>query len=138
MVDDTPGGAASRAGLFASLKGLFGTSLALAQNRLQLLGVELAEERLRLLSLLAWGAIAVLCLGAGLIFLAVFLTVLLWDSHRLLALGIFSALFLSGGIVALVTTMSFAKAGSTLFKASLAELAKDREALAPGQAPTRT
>ncbi len=134
MAEGTPG-EASRAGLFASLKGLFGTSLALAQNRLQLLGVELAEERLRLLSLLTWGAIALICLAAGLVFLAVFLTVLLWDSHRLLALGVFSALFLGAGVATLLMAMSFARAGSTLFKASLAELARDREALAQGDAP---
>ena len=137
MIDDRPGGAASRAGLFASLKGLFGTSLTLVQNRLQLLGVELAEERVRLLSLVTYGAIALICFSAGLVFLAVFLTVLLWDSNRLLALGIFSALFLGGGIVALMMAMNLAKAGSTLFKASLAELAKDRDALAAGESPTR-
>ena len=134
MGEDTPGGTASRAGLFASLKGLFGTSLALAQNRLQLLGVELAEERGRLLSLLTYGAIALICLSAGLVFLAVFLTVLLWDSHRLLALGVFSALFLGAGIATLLVAVNFARAGSTLFKASLAELARDREALAQGGA----
>ncbi|MBK7014489.1 MAG: phage holin family protein [Sulfuritalea sp.] len=134
MTDGTPGGEASRAGLFASLKGLFGTSLALVQNRLQLLGVELAEERLRLLSLATYGAIALICLGAGLVFLAVFLTVLLWDSHRLLALGVFSALFLGAGIATLLVAMNHARAGSTLFKASLAELARDREALAQGGA----
>ncbi|MBP6636796.1 MAG: phage holin family protein [Sulfuritalea sp.] len=134
MTDGTPGGEASRAGLFASLKGLFGTSLALAQNRLQLLGVELAEERGRLLSLLTYGAIALICLSAGLVFLAVFLTVLLWDSHRLLALGVFSALFLGAGIATLLVAVNFARAGSTLFKASLAELARDREALAQGGA----
>ena len=133
MTDGTPGGEASRAGLFASLKGLFGTSLALVQNRLQLLGVELAEERLRLLSLATYGAIALICLGAGLVFLAVFLTVLLWDSHRLLALGVFSALFLGAGIATLLVAMNHARAGSTLFKASLAELARDREALAQGE-----
>ena len=134
MTDGTPGGEASRAGLFASLKGLFGTSLALVQNRLQLLGVELAEERGRLLSLLTFGAIALICLSAGLVFLAVFLTVLLWDSHRLLALGVFSALFLGAGIATLLVAVNFARAGSTLFKASLAELARDREALAQGGA----
>ena len=129
MTDGTPGGEASRAGLFASLKGLFGTSLALVQNRLQLLGVELAEERLRLLSLVTYGAAAFICLSAGLVFLAIFLTVLFWESHRLLALGVFSALFLGAGIATLLMAMSYAKAGSTLFKGSLAELAKDREAL---------
>ena len=132
MSEGTPGGEASRAGLFASLKGLFGTSLALVQNRLQLLGVELAEERLRLLSLVTYGAIALISLSAGLVFLAAFLTVLLWDSHRLLALGVFSALFLGAGIATLLMTMSYARAGSTLFKASLAELGRDREAVARG------
>lgn len=133
MTEGAPGGEASRAGLFASLKGLFGTSLALVQNRLQLLGVELAEERGRLLSLLTYGAIAIICLGAGLVFLAVFLTVLLWDSHRLLALGVFSALFLGAGVATLLVAMNHARAGSTLFKASLAELARDRDALTQGE-----
>jgi uncharacterized membrane protein YqjE len=133
MAEGTPGGEAYRAGLFASLKGLFGTSLALVQNRLQLLGVELAEERLRLLSLVTYGAVAFICLSAGLVFLAVFLTVLFWESHRLLALGVFSALFLGAGIATLLMALSYARAGSTLFKASLAELAKDSEALAQGE-----
>lgn len=119
-----------RAGLFASLKGLLGTSVALLQNRLQLLGVELAEERLRLLSLLAYGAIALLCLGAGMVFLAVFFTVMFWDSNRLLVLGIFSAVFLTAGGLALMLAMARAKAGSNLFAASLAELRRDADTLA--------
>lgn len=129
MADDARGSEASRAGLFASLKGLVGTTVALLQNRLQLLGVELAEERLRLLSLVTYGAITLICLSAGLVFLAVFLTVLFWDSHRLLALGIFSALFLATGGVTLALAMRYAKAGSNLFAASLAELHKDRDVL---------
>lgn len=133
MVDDARGSEASRAGLFASLKGLVGTTVALLQNRLQLLGVELAEERLRLLSLVTYGAIALICLSAGLVFLAVFLTVLWWDSHRLLALGVFSALFLAAGCVSLFVAMGHARVGSNLFAASLAELRKDRDGLAPGE-----
>lgn len=137
MIDGAPGGDTARSGLFASLKGLFGTTLGLLQNRLQLLGVELAEERLRLLSLLTWGAVALVSLSAGLVFLAVFLTVLLWDSNRLLALGVFSALFLGGGIVALLMTLRLARAGSTLFTASLAELQKDRATLAADGTPAK-
>lgn len=132
MADDARDSEASRAGLFASLKGLVGTTVALLQNRLQLLGVELAEERLRLLSLVTYGAIALICLSAGLVFLAVFLTVLFWDSHRLLALGIFSAMFLAAGGVALAVAMRHARAGSNLFAASLAELRKDRDVLTSG------
>jgi len=121
-------------GLFASTKGLLGTGVALIHNRLELLGVEFAEERVRLVSLLAYGAAAFLCLAAGLIFLAIFLTVLLWESNRLLALGVFSALFLGAGIASLSLTMSLAHSGSKLFSASLAELRKDRDALARSDA----
>ncbi|MCX7148345.1 MAG: phage holin family protein [Rhodocyclales bacterium] len=117
-------------GLFASTKGLLGTGVTLLHNRLELLGVELAEERVRLVSLLAYGGAAFLCIAAGLIFLAIFLTVLLWESNRLLALGVFSALFLGAGIASLMLAMSLARSGSKLFSASLAELRQDREALA--------
>lgn len=121
-------------GLFASTKGLLGTGITLLRNRLELLGVELAEERVRLLSLLAYGGAAFLCIAAGLIFLAIFLTVLLWENNRLLALGVFSALFLGAGIASLTLAMSLARSGSKLFSASLAELRSDREALTPGDA----
>ncbi len=121
--------------LFASAKGLLGTGVTLLHNRLELLGVELAEERVRLLSLLAYGGAACLSLAAGLVFLAVFLTVLMWDSNRLLALGVFSALFLAAGIASLMLTMSLARSGSKLFSASLAELRKDSDTLAASDTP---
>ena len=120
-----------RRGLFASTRNLLATGVTLLHNRIELLGVELAEERVRLVSLLAYGGAAFLCIAAGLIFLAIFLTVLLWESNRLLALGVFSALFLGAGITSLTLAMSLARSGSKLFSASLAELRKDNEALAP-------
>ena len=129
---DAAGRAPDQRGLFASTKGLLGSGITLLHNRLQLLGVELAEERVRLVSLLAYGAAAILCIVAGLVFLAIFITVLLWDSHRLLALGVFSALFLGAGIASLGLAKNLARSGSKLFSASLAELRKDRDALATG------
>lgn len=121
---------ASRAGLYASLKGLLGSGTALLKNRLELLGVELAEERGRLLALLLWGAVAFAGLAAGLAFLAVLITVLLWENNRLLALGVFSALFLGAGFYALSMVSRLARSGSKLFAASLAELERDGAALA--------
>lgn len=119
-------------GLFASTRGLLGTGVTLLHNRLELLGVELAEERVRLVSMLAYGGAAFLCLAAGLIFLAIFLTVLLWENNRLMALGVFSALFLGASIASAALAMSLARSGSKLFSASLAELRSDRDALASG------
>jgi uncharacterized membrane protein YqjE len=123
------GKARDQQGLFASTRGLLGTGVTLLHNRLQLLGVELAEERVRLVSMLAYGGAAFLCIAAGLVFLAMFLTVLMWESNRLLALGVFSAVFLGAGIASVALTMSLARGGSKLFSASLAELRKDRDAL---------
>lgn len=126
---DGAGKVPDQRGLFASAKGLVGTGVTLIHNRLELLGVELAEERVRLISMLAYGGAAFLCIAAGLIFLSIFLTVLLWDGNRLLALGIFSALFLGAGIASLTLAMNLGRSGSKLFSASLAELRKDRDAL---------
>jgi uncharacterized membrane protein YqjE len=128
-MEDAAGKAPGQRGLFASTKGLLGTGITLLHNRLELLGVELAEERVRLMSMLAYGGAAFLCIAAGLIFFAIFLTVLLWDHSRLLALGVFSALFLGAGIASLTLVMSLSRSGSKLFSASLAELHRDREAL---------
>lgn len=124
---NTPG--EPRSGLIASVRGLAATTVALASNRLSLLGVELAEEQARLLSLLLYGMAAVLSLGAGLIFFAVLITVLLWDNNRLLALGVFSALFIGAGTVCGLVARTLAQRQSRLFEASLAELSKDHSAL---------
>jgi uncharacterized membrane protein YqjE len=118
----------SRGGLFASLRGLAATGLALLQNRLELLVVEIQEEKARTVGLIVYSIGAVLLLGAGAMFLAVFITVLLWDSNRLLALGIFTTLFLGGGLICLLAAQRLARTPSGLFASSLAELAQDRAA----------
>ena len=118
-----------RPGLYASLKGLLSTSLTLLQIRLQLLGAELEEERQRLLALLLWGGMALIALGAGLVFGVIFIIVLLWDTHRLLALGAATLGFVGLGAFALGMAYRLGRAPSGLFAASLAELSADRAAL---------
>jgi len=117
---------ASRAGLFSSLRSLLATAVGLLHTRLELLATELHEEKIRLLSLVAYGLAAVLLLSFGAVFLVVFLTVLFWDSNRLLVLGLGTFLLLGGGLLALTAALRLARAGSRLFSASLAELRKDR------------
>jgi uncharacterized membrane protein YqjE len=124
MTDSAP-----RGGLASSLRSLVGSTLGLLRTRLDLLSVELQEEKLRLFSMFIYGAVAIMLLSVGVVFLAVFVTVLLWDSHRLLALGIFSAIFLLGGTIALVMLAMLTRTRSKLFAASLAELAEDSAAL---------
>jgi uncharacterized membrane protein YqjE len=120
---------APRAGLFASLRGLLATAVGLVHTRLELLATEFQEEKIRLLSAVAYGAAAVLLLSIGAVFLAVFLTVLFWDSNRLLVLGIGTFFLLGGGVLALMMAVRLAQSGSRLFSASLAELRRDRAGL---------
>ena len=115
-------------GLFDSIKRLAATGLAIAQTRLELLSTELAEEKERLLSLLALGVAALFFAGLGIIFVALFLTVAFWQS-RLLVLGLFAVIFLASGIFALSVVIKMSRAQSRLFSASLSELSKDREHL---------
>lgn len=117
------------AGLYASLRGFAATSVALLRTRFELLKVEAQEEVSRLAGLLLWGIAAVLLGVTGLVFLAVFLTVLLWDSQRLLTLGVFAALFLGAAAVAIGIALRLARQGSQLFAASLAELRRDESVL---------
>ena len=118
-------------GLLSSLRSLIATGVAILRTRLELLSTEVREETARLLGLAAYGVAGLLLLLTGLIFLAVFFTVLLWDSHRLLALGLAATVFLAGGIGSMAVAMRLARAGSRLFAASLAELTEDRAALEP-------
>ena len=120
-----PGSLGSR--LRSSIAGALG----LLQTRLELLATEFQEEKLRLGGLLGYAAAAFFFLGFGAVLLALFLTVLLWDSHRLLALGIFTALFLAIGIIAALAAARIGRQGSRLFAASIAELAQDREMIRP-------
>lgn len=124
------------AGLLASLRGLLLTLLTLLRTRGELLVVELEEEKSRIFETLLLGATAFFFISFGLVMLAIFLTVLLWESNRLLLIGIFTALFLGIGIAALTGLRHALRqgAGTRLFSASLRELASDEDALRTAKA----
>jgi uncharacterized membrane protein YqjE len=123
------GEAPQRGGLLASLRVLLATLIETLHTRLELLGVELEEEKLRLIRLLGYCAAAFFLLGAGTVFFAIFVAVAIWDDHRLLVMGIFTAVFLGGGLAALYFAAQTVRATSRLFAASLAELARDHREL---------
>lgn len=116
-------------GMFRSLRGLISTGIALIETRLELLTTELKEEKTRVVSLLIYALAALILLSVGVVFLAVLFTALLWESNRLLALGVFATLFLAGGVFALAMAVRLVKQQTRLFAATLAELKGDRAAL---------
>ncbi len=113
----------------SSLRGLASTVLELVQIRLELFSIEAQEEVLRVGALLVYGAVAVAFLSLGVVLLALLITVALWDTHRLLALGIFTGLFLVTGGVAAWLARERVRSGTYLFSASVEELRQDREGL---------
>jgi len=109
------------------VKALAMTLLAIAHTRLELLSVDLEEEWVRLSSILIWTFAALFFAGLGLIFAILFLVLLLWDTHRLLALGIPAILFLLVAALSWLVVRGKYRSKPRLLAASLAELAKDRE-----------
>lgn len=122
-------GSRSTSGLFGSLKALLSTAAAVLQTRLELLANELQEKKLRIVQLGLLAIAAVFFLAFAVLLLTMFVIVAYWDSHRLLAVGGFAALYLFLGIVLAGVAAKRASARSRLFEASLRELARDRERL---------
>ena len=113
----------------ARVRGLLADVFELAQIRLELFTVEARQELSRLTGMAVLAALAVVFVSFGLIFLAVFLTVLLWDTQRLLALGIFTAVFLGGGAVMALLAWQRARQSARMFAATRDELRRDQERL---------
>ncbi|MDI6747542.1 MAG: phage holin family protein [Rhodocyclaceae bacterium] len=120
-------------GLLASLRGFATTAASLLRTRLELLRLEAHEEAGRLMHLYLWGFVAALCAAVGVVFFAIFFTVLFWENHRLLVLGIFTVLFSVAAGVAIFMTLRLSRQGSQMFAASLAELRRDEAALNPAK-----
>jgi len=127
---NTPTGSAG--GVLGAVRRLLGTVLALAQTRLELLSLELRHEELRLFDALVLGVAACVLLGAGAVLLAIFITALFWQEHRLLTLIVLTVVFVGAGTGALLLARRRLQHGVP-FRASLAELAADRDLAQPPQ-----
>ena len=101
----------------------------MVHTRVELAVVELREEgeRRKQMLVLAVAAGVFLSLAAGL--LALFVVVLFWDTHRLLAAGGVTVAYLAIGIFALLRLKERARNSPPPFEATLTELARDVETL---------
>lgn len=120
-----------RPGLVDSLTATAASVVAIVHTRLDLLSTDLEEEREHFVTLTLFALGAFFCLGVGVVLMASLLVFSVWDSHRLLALGILSAIFMATGVGAITVALKKIKEKPRLFSASLTELRKDRQWLAP-------
>jgi uncharacterized membrane protein YqjE len=119
----------------APLRRLGTSLLTLGRIRLELLAIEAQEEKERIASLLLWAVLAALLAGFGLLMLLVLVTVALWDSHRLLALGGGTVVLVAAAVVAVMKVRALIAQPATLFQASIGELRADADALRRGPGP---
>ena len=126
---EAAGGTTRAGGLLGSIKKALATLVAVADTRLRLLANEIHAESHRVAQLLVLGAASGFFLAFGFVLLTVFVIAMFWDTHRLLAIGGFAALYIVVGIALAAVVRGRAAARTRLFEASLAELAKDRDRL---------
>lgn len=125
-LDDPP----ASAGLFSSLRNLLDSALQLGQVRLQLLGTELEEQKLRVAHGLVLSALGALLLMVASLLLSAFVLLLFWDTHRLAAAAVLTVAFAAGGAWLLRAGRQALGSAGAMFRASLDELARDRARLA--------
>jgi len=117
--------------LVGSLRSLAATSVGILKTRLELVAIELAEEKSRLMGLLILALAGLLCLAIGLLMFSFLIVVAFWDTdHRLLSIVLVGLVYLMLGIGMLLAVRKKAIDAPIAFEETLAELERDRELLA--------
>ncbi|WP_153110661.1 phage holin family protein [Propionivibrio limicola] len=113
-----------QSGLFAALKNISATLLATGKTRLELLGNEIEEEKLRAIRLVFLAQGMAFCLGVGVLLFVALMAALFWES-RLVVLGGAAGVFLAGGAFCCVLFKRATVRPEPVFAASIAELQED-------------
>ena len=113
--------------MFGSLRELARTLLSFTETRARLAATEIEEQAVRAVEILVWLAAALFLFGVTLLFLAIVILLLFWDSNRLLAAGLLAALFLGSGSAAALVARARMRERPKLLAATLAELELDRQ-----------
>lgn len=108
-----------------SLRALGATFLALVCARAELIAIELQEERVRAGQKLVLVVLAALFLAMGLLLAAFLVVVLSWETHRMLAAGGVTLLYLGIGGWALVRLREMSRNSPPPFAATMSEFAND-------------
>jgi uncharacterized membrane protein YqjE len=124
VADGTPGG--SGVGLRAALTQVGASLLALLSTRLELVALELDEERERTAFRLALILVAVLFLAFAVFALSSLVVALFWETHRLTAIVGVALVDLAISLGALWRLRKFQRESPSPFSSTLAELERDR------------
>lgn len=116
-------------GLFASVRDLVATALAIVQTRLELVTTEIEEELHRVAEILLWMFVVVFFAGLTVLMLAFVIVVAFWEEHRLLAAGLTTLAFLTITAASLLIVRAKVHSRPKLLAATIEEIRHDRAAL---------
>jgi uncharacterized membrane protein YqjE len=109
------------------LRRIFGSVFAILQTRLELIGIELAEEKDRLLGVLFLGLAAMMLATMALIALTALVAIAFWDTYRWQALAGITVVYAIAAVVCALKARNGLVNAPVVFEATLAEFEKDRD-----------
>ena len=133
-MDETAGDARSPE-LKPALLRLVAGGLAIARTRLELAGVEWAEERQRLASVVALAVAGAVLATLAVAALTLFVVAYFWDTHRYEAIAGVVVAYGALAAIAFVRAAAIVRRQPTPFAATIAEFEKDRAVLAGRRPP---
>ncbi len=122
---------AASSGMMESIRSFLASWIAVVKTRIEIISVEIEEQREWIEQLLLLAVAAAFCLSMGMILLTLFVVVLFWESHPLIVLGGFTILYLGGGIALWLTLRHKVRTKPRIFSATSTELGKDYASLQP-------
>jgi uncharacterized membrane protein YqjE len=109
------------------LRRMLASLVALMHTRLELIGIELAEERERLIAVLFLGLAAAVFALVGLISLTALIAVAFWETYRLQVLAGITIVYGIGALICVLKARSALHSAPIFFQTTLNEFEKDRD-----------
>ncbi|WP_028239291.1 phage holin family protein [Stutzerimonas azotifigens] len=114
-----------------TIRKLGGAFVGLLQGHLELLGIEFKEEKSRTFRLFLLAGISLILALLILVGLSAAVVIAFWDEHRIAAILLLCAVYAIALAICIARAFKLAKEAADPFKATLEELARDRERLLP-------
>lgn len=118
-------------GLLGSLRTLVDGLIGSAHDRLELLAVELQEEKQRLIQIFIWISAIVFLAMLAMIFVSLMLVVLFWETSRVAVVCSLAGGYVLALVGVLLGFRNYLKHQPRPFDATLSELKKDRACIPP-------
>ena len=116
-------------GLLGNLRGFADGLIGSAHDRLELLAVELHEEKYRLIQIFIWISGIVFLAMLAVVFASMALVVILWDTARLTVVCSLAAVYIVALAALIIGFRRYLKRQPKPFAATLSELREDRECI---------